>query len=180
METALIGLVGVLLGIVLNEQLRRRNRIENYSTSVFEKRLELYEKLFQLVSSYSAVGTEVIENKTLSKDERHDLVSVAILEVAEFCDANELYIGEELTLHCVSILMGVEEIQDIESEIERKEAIEHFQENLGLAKKMIRKETGISDLDKLFRSIIKPKHSSSIIKYYKKRKKELGVKGKWN
>ena len=179
MDIALIGLLGVLIGIVLNEQLRRKNRIENYSTIVFEKRLGLYEKLYGLLSIYSEVATEVIENTDLTKEERHSLISEAIFSVAGFCDENDLYLNEEITLHCVPIIMGVEDIQDIEDEDEKKEAIDKYQNNLHLAKRMIRKETGISDIDKLFTSIVKPKHTSPMIEYYKKKKKELGVKGKW-
>ncbi len=104
MEEALIGLVGVLLGIGLGEYFRRKSRLENYSTTVFGKRLGLYEQLFEKVSHYCAVATEVLENSRLTKEERHQLVSDAILEVAQFCDAHELYFEEEITVHCVSLL----------------------------------------------------------------------------
>ena len=179
MEIALIGLLGVLLGIVLNEQLRRRNRIENYSTSVFERRLDLYEELFRRVSQYSEIATEVIENDELTKEQRHELVSAAILEVAGFCDEHELYINEELTVHCVPILMGVEDIYYIEDKNQKEQGIDRFRDNLLAAKRMIRKESGIADLDKLYLSITKPKHSSPIIEYYRKLKKERGTKDKW-
>ena len=172
METALIALVGVLLGIVLNEQLRRRNRIENYSTSVFERRLSLYEELFRRVSMYSEVATEVIENDELTKEQRHEAVSFAIHEVAGFCDEHELYINEELTVHCVPILMGVEDIYYIDNKDEKERELERFRNNLLAAKRMIRKEAGIADLDKLYRSITKPKHAGPIIEYYRKKKKE--------
>jgi len=180
LETALIGLVGVLLGIVLNEQLRRRNRIENYSTSVFERRLSLYEELFRHVRMYSEVAINVIENDELSKEQRHEAVSIAIQEVARFCHEHELYISEEIALHCVPVLMGVEEIYYINDKDEKKREIKYFNNNLLAAKRMIRKEAGIADLDKLYRSITKPKHSSPIIEYFREKKKELGIKGKWD
>lgn len=175
MEEALIGLVGVLLGIGFAEYFRRKSRLENYSTTVFEKRLGLYEQLFEKVSQYSAVATEVLENTTLTKEQRHELVSVAILDVAQFCDMHELYFDEEITVHCVPILMGVEDIPDMESEVEKESEIKRFRESLVAAKKMIRKEAGVTDLNKLFRSMIKPKHSSPIIEYYRARRKELGL-----
>jgi hypothetical protein len=179
LETALIGLVGVLLGIILNEQLRRRNRIENYSTSVFDRRLRLYEELFRRVSQCSDVASEVIENGALTKEQRREAVSVAIHELAGFCDEHELYINEEVIVHCVPLLMGVEDIYYIEDKEEKKRETERFQGNLLAAKRMIRKEAGIADLDKLYRSITKPKYSSPIIEHYRKKKKEIGVKGKW-
>lgn len=95
-------------------------RIENYATSVFEKRLDLYEELFRRISQYSEVATEIIENDKLTRDQRHDFVSVALHEVAGFCDEHELYLNEELTLHCCAILVGVEDIHYIK-EIRMKE-----------------------------------------------------------
>ncbi len=179
MTTALIGFVGILLGIVLNEQLRRRNRIENYSTVVFERRLDLYEELFRRVCHYSEVATEVIENDDLTKEQRHGVVSCALHEVAGFCDEHDLYINDEIALHCMCIIVGIEDVYYIEDEDEKKQEIKHFQNNLLAAKRMIRKETGIADLDKLYRSIIKAKHSSPIIERYHKIMKEQGIKGKW-
>jgi hypothetical protein len=182
LETALIGLLGVMLGIFLNEQIRRRNRIENYSTSVFEKRLDLdlYEELFRRVSKYMETANIAIKNDTLTKEQRHECISNAIYEVTTFCDEHEMYISEELSVHCVATIMGVEDIYYIEDEKEKEDAVKNFYDDLLAAKRMIRKEAGISDLDKLFRSITKPKYSSPIIKYYRKREKELGVKDKWN
>jgi hypothetical protein len=178
MMTALIGFLGILLGIVLNEQLRRRNRIENYSTIVFERRLGLYEELHRRVCNYSGVATEVIENDDLTKEQRHELVSDALHEVAIFTDEHELYINEEIALHCIAILMGVEDIYYVEDEDEKKQKIKCFQDDLLAARLMIRKETGIADIEKLYHSIIKPKHSSSVIEYFHKIKKEQETKGK--
>lgn len=59
MEAAIIGLTGMLLGILLNELLRRRNRIEGYAVRVFDKRLEIYEGLYERVSACSEVAIDV-------------------------------------------------------------------------------------------------------------------------
>ncbi len=179
MEIALIGLIGVLLGIVLNEKLRRRNRIENYSTSVFEKRLNLYEELYKHVSDYSQVANEVIDNKQLTKEQRLDMVSAAILTVAEFCDEHELYLDDELTLHCCTVLMDVEDIQDIDDRGEREQEVKRFHESLRLTKGMIRKEAGIADINKLFKKVIKPKHSSATIEYYRELMKKNKMRSRW-
>jgi hypothetical protein len=42
MDSALIALIGVLIGILTNEYLRRNNRIEKYSEKLFDKKLEIY------------------------------------------------------------------------------------------------------------------------------------------
>jgi hypothetical protein len=100
--------------------------------------------------------------------------------VAGFFDEHELYINEELAVHCVPILMGVEDIYYIDDKDEKEREIKRFRNNLLAAKRMIRKEAGIADLDKLYRSITRPKHSSPFIEYYRKKKKELGIKSKWD
>lgn len=179
METALIGLLGVLLGIILNETLRRRHRIENYSSLVFKKRLEIHEELFQRVGHCHEIAADLIKNEAYSKTERHEIVSNAILPIAKYCDENELYINEELSAHCIALLMGVEDIFCIGDEKTKKKEIDEFWKNFNNAKKMIRKEAGIADLDKLFMSITKSKLSSPVIDYIRSLRKKKGIKGKW-
>ena len=121
----------------------------------------------------------IIENKDIPKEDRHNLVSVSIHHVASFCDEHQLYLNDEITVHCVSLLMGFEDIPEIKDEKQRQESIKQFRNSLIAAKGMIRKEAGVADLDRLFRSIIKPRHSSLIIEYYRKLKKKQGVQGIW-
>src|SRR5208337_3985962 len=114
MWTALIGLFGVLLGMGLNELLRRRNRIETYSSIVFDKRLALYEELMSRLQAAYKVATDVMENEEYSEEQRQELVSAAILDIAAFSDENELYIDSDLAAHCVATFMGAEDIQGIQ------------------------------------------------------------------
>lgn len=176
---AIIGLVGITLGVALTEFVRRRARIESYAAPVFEKRLALYEGLHARLRQCADVATEVLNSPKLTKGQRHELVSAAVLEMAGYADEHELYISEELTLHCTCLLMGIEDIPDLPEGPEKTERIEQFHADLLAAKRMVRKEAGITDLDGLFRSITKPKHSSAIIEYYRGLLKEKGRKGKW-
>lgn len=180
MEAALIGLTGVLLGILLNELLRRKNRIEGYAARVFDKRLEVYEGLYERVSACSQVAADVIENADYSSEDRHAIVSAAIHEIAGWCDKHDMYINEEITVHCVPLLMGIEEVHDIPDVEKKEQRIRQFRESLVDAKRMIRKEAGIADIERVFTGITKPKHSSPVIEYYRTKKKELGIKGKWD
>lgn len=179
METAPIGLLGVLIGILLNETLRRRNRIESYATKVFDKRLEIYEGLYKRVCVSGEIGTDVIQNSKYTSKQRLEIVSAAIHDIAGWCDSHEMYLNDELTVHCTPLLMGVEDIHDLEDSDGKEEQIKQFRENLQNAKKIIRKESGIDDIEKMFSSITKPKHISPIIDYYREKKRELGAKGKW-
>ena len=67
--------------------------------------------------------------------------------------------------------MGMEDVYDLEDEAEKKIALERFYKNLRNAKEMIRKESGVEDINKPFSKITKAKHSSPIIKYYREKKK---------
>jgi hypothetical protein len=135
METAFIGLAGVLLGIFINEILRRRNRIESYAGRVFDKRLEIYEGLYQRVAGLEPLATDLIQNPNYSHEERHQIVSVAVHDVAGWCDDNDMYINEELSVHCVPLLMGIEDIYDMKDDAEKQQVINQFRENLRTAKK---------------------------------------------
>src|SRR6266540_3531009 len=95
MKELIIGLAGVLFGLFANELLRRRIRIESYSPIVFEKRLAVYEELYRRLRSAQQVVSEVIENTAATKEERHAMVSGAVLDIAGYCDEHELYLSEE-------------------------------------------------------------------------------------
>ena len=179
-EAALIGLIGVLLGILLNEILRRKNRIEGYAARAFDKRLEIYEGLYERIGVAGEMAMDVIENSEYSTEQRHEIVSTAIHAIATWCDTNDMYINEELTVHCVPLLMGVEDIYGMADTKEKEDRTKQFREDFRSAKKMIRKEAGIEDIEGLFSSIVKPKRSSAIIDYYRSQKRKLKAKGKWN
>lgn len=121
----------------------------------------------------------MFNNLELTKDQRHALVSATVLDIAGFSDEHELYLSEELTVHCTTLLMGVEDIPALPDGPEKTERIQRFRNDLLASKRMVRKEAGITDLDKLLRSTIKPKHSSAAIEYYRELLNEKGSKGKW-
>jgi hypothetical protein len=168
MESALIGLLGVIIGILLAEFLRRKTRIESLFLKAFEKRLEVYEQLFDKLRKCENVAHDIIENPEYSQDERTELWGSAVLDLAQFTDNSKLYLDEDISVHCVATMMGVEDIYSIESSKSKDAAKNHFFQNLNNAKEMIRKETGLADLDKLFRSITKAKHESPVINYLNK------------
>lgn len=72
---ALIGLVGVPLGIILGELLRRRQRAEQFAAAIFGKRLEAYDSLINILFESHRIANEVIDNTKLSAAERHELIS---------------------------------------------------------------------------------------------------------
>lgn len=158
----LIGMLGVIVGTVLNEFLRRGRRTEQYSTTIFEKRLEAYEKLMNLLHAANEIADEVIQNSKLSHKERHDLISSAIFPIAEFVDRNSLYIDEELGTQCVALFMGVEDIQEA-PEPKKQDDAKHFYEMRRETYRMIREDSGVAAVNKLFRSINRPRITSPVI-----------------
>lgn len=127
--------------------------------------------MYQRVSACSDIITDVIENPDYSKEQRKDIISTAVLDLAGFGDANDFYLNEHINLHYMTLLMGVEEIHDIKSKKQKKKEIERVWKNLRETKRMIRKESGIEALDKLFRSITMAHHKSPLIEYYQDLKK---------
>jgi len=176
MESAWIGVIGglagVLTGSALTELLRRANRIESYASRVFDKRMQVHEQLFAKIVSARSVAEEVMEERKCPPDERHSIVSSVVLDIAEYCDDNALYLNEELTLHCVGSLIGAEDVAGIADAQEREQAAEHVRSNLMSATEMIRAESGIRMIEKFFGKLTRAKLSSPLIEYYRKISKE--------
>ncbi|WP_350544112.1 hypothetical protein [Pseudoalteromonas sp. 5-MNA-CIBAN-0065] len=70
MEKVVVGLLGVLLGVLINEYFRRNARIEKYSDKIFEKRLEIYENFAREISIANSVITELINAEDLPVEEK--------------------------------------------------------------------------------------------------------------
>ncbi|WP_411383815.1 hypothetical protein ACK3BK_04660 [Pseudomonas sp. L7] len=173
MDSALLGILGVIIGIVANEWIRRRNRIESYAQKTFEKRLEIYEVLFQLVNAGGAAGTKAIKDSSLCFEDRFDLVNGAIVDIVQWCDEHSLYLDEEVTIQCVTLLMGVEDVQDMVDEAEKGEKIESFYLQLRYTKDMLKKASGIQDVNSSFTLMTKAKFRSPVLDYYNQQKKAM-------
>jgi hypothetical protein len=101
-----------LLGIGLNEWIRRSNRIETYAGAVYKERFDVYVNLWKIIRDGKPKADQIINDAALSAEARHKMVSVLVLKVAAFCDENSLYLNEDVTVHCCTVFMGVEEIAD--------------------------------------------------------------------
>ena len=171
MEKALIALAGVLIGILLNEHFRKRSRIETYSQRIFDKRLEVYEGLMAIIQESYNVASEVIENSELSKENRHTIISGAIVPLAKYTDDNALYLDSYIGAQATALLMGVEDIQDIEDKLEKESAISRFRADYKATKEIIIADSGVAEVNKHFEAISKSNPSTPIIEYIKKHEK---------
>ena len=166
-----IGIVGVVVGVLLNEFMRRRNRRELYAPRIFEKRLAAYEGLIEQIHQGSKVAGEVIESDDFTEEQRHDLISVVVHEVAEFAEKNRLYLDEDLAVHCMALFMGVEKIHDA-SEKDRHELLDHYHQMQKEALRMAAEDFGVAEINRLFKAINKPKIDGAFIRYFREAKRE--------
>ncbi|MFA6093895.1 MAG: hypothetical protein WCU88_10090 [Elusimicrobiota bacterium] len=171
MESALIGILGVLVGILLNEAIRRQRRIEDFGLRVFDKRLKIYEELYTRIDKTAEIAHIVIEEAGHSNEDRHAMMSEGILALTGFCDRNAMYLNEELALHAMATFVGAEDIFKM-NPAAKKRALEKYREDVLAAKRMVRKESGIMDIEKHFTSITQAKHSSPLIEYYRELKRK--------
>jgi hypothetical protein len=177
MNHALFGLLGVLLGLLISEYFRRRNRVENYAHEVFQKRLKIYEEYYSILNQVREIATSVMEEPSLTKEERKDIWSHAVHTVAKFNDQNELYINEEISFHFFMTIMNIENIYYISDEHEKEESIQNFRDNCRKLLKMIKEESGLNEIEKHYSSITKAKHQSEYIGLYRKMKKQYLKEG---
>jgi hypothetical protein len=171
MLTAIVGLIGILVGILLTEFFRRHSRLEIYSKEVFQKRLSIYEDLYKKVEGGYLIATDVIENPVYSQEDREKIMLDTGMDIAKFVDQNGLYLNENLVIHCMLTFIGIEDIYSIKDSDDKETRVNEFTDAYKKAKIMIRKETGIEALDKLFGSISKAKLESHYISYFHKAKK---------
>lgn len=173
---SLIGLVGLLLGLLSGEYFRRRSRIEGYSKEIFLKRLEIYEVLYEKLNIASTLAGKFEKADIDTVEALVARTHALVLETAQFSDEKGLYINDELMMQCMLTLMSLpSEGTPEELEIFKREQLGEFWGNCRVSKLMIREETGLSELDKLFRGITRAKHDSEYIKYYREKKRQHGV-----
>ncbi|MFA6981298.1 MAG: hypothetical protein WC209_18370 [Ignavibacteriaceae bacterium] len=168
MESAIIGILGLLLGIIFTELIRRRNRIENYSQKIFEKRFEVYEKLFQLVDSSYRNINDFIVNKSLPLEERFLGSYDEGMKVIKYCSDNRFYLSEEIVVLIGSAIVNTSTIFESNDENEIEEVAVQFRLDIREIETIIQKESGIREINKHFWSIGKVKYKGPVIDYYKK------------
>jgi hypothetical protein len=168
---AIVGIAGIPLGVLLGEFVRRRQRAEQFASALFARRLEAYEILMRLLQEGGRLAEQVMSDPNLSADQRHELISTAIMPIAEHSDANVLYIDEELGAHCTALFMGVEDIPDLPEDV-RDERIAEYRHQLRETRRMIFEDSGIEKVKAIFRAINRPRISSPVIERIRELRRE--------
>jgi uncharacterized membrane protein YgaE (UPF0421/DUF939 family) len=177
MENAVFGIIGVLIGILFNELIRRKNRIENYSQKVFEKRFEVYEKLYELVDRASSSIDNLIEDEDTPFEEKFNSAFEEGAKVLEYCTEKQFYLNEEIVVLVGSAFVGTASIFEAEEEDEIENETTRFRLDIKNAKQMIMKESGIYEINKHFKTVAKVKYKAPIIDYYRELKDKYNVNG---
>lgn len=171
--SSFVGILGMLVGILVNEYFKRKDREALFSEAIFQKKLKIYEELFAKMHNASKIGATITDEESLSKEKRHQIWSEVVLDVAGYTDKYELYINEEIAAHCMLTLIGIEDIYYLEKNKKKKE-ISKFHEGLKEVSNLIKEETGIKRLEKFLKKINEPKIRSSYIEAFKE------IKNKYN
>lgn len=173
MDSALIGLVGVLIGALITEYFRRKSRLESFSGPIFEKRLAIYESLMNEFTLSYGVIFHLYEDNEISLSEKNDVAFHCGLKLMQFLDDNEFYLSEEIVVHIGMLFVGVSDVFCEEKTDEcRKITYEKFKRDCGETKRLIKTASGISTIDKLLTEITDAKPNSEYIKYFIKIKKQ--------
>jgi len=114
---------------------------------------------------------ETAEEPNLDTEEAQARVMAATLKLMEYCDCHRLFLNEEITVHCGAVFSGAQDVFESVGE-ERQDSLEEFNRGVRQATRMIIAESGVEELNKLFRSVTKAKHRSGIIRYFQHKQRE--------
>lgn len=159
------GVIGSVVGAMVNEAMRRSNRIETFSAKVFDKRLAAYEGLLEQMRQGYAIAADVMEDASLSPEQRHEAIAIVVHAIGEFSDSNDLYLDDDLRAHCMATFMGAEDILAIEDETERQRQRGAITRMYNQSRRMIREDSGIAGVSRLLKGIARPRLDGDFIDY---------------
>lgn len=167
----LIGPAGIVLGIVLNEHYKRKDQLSLYGEEVFKRRLKIYEELYRTMEDAYGKGRKIIKKTGAPVDERREEWSTTVLSVADFLDKHKLYINENISLHCMLSLIGVEDLAEKNNE----KQVKVYYKNWNKTKDLIKEDSGLKRLDNFFSNINKPNITSDYISAMDTLRKKKGI-----
>lgn len=114
-----IGPAGVILGTILNEHYRKKEKKFFYSEKYLERKVEICEKLYKLLKKTQDSWIDILE-KDPDKETIINKFSKPVFQIADFLEQNALYINEAIALHIMMILVGFMDYPSMNSKKKRK------------------------------------------------------------
>ncbi len=173
MLIALAGVAGIIIGIFINEAIRRINRVEEYSLKVFDRRLQTYEKLSITIDQTSSDISDIINDDSLKPADKYNMCFKLGLDVVIEMQRNQLYINNYISIHIGGAFVNTGDIVQEEDDEKRELMLDDFKYRIKKAQEMIANESGVSKVNKHFQTITKATHKSPIIDYYNELKKTM-------
>lgn len=97
---------------------------------------------------------------------------MVIHELIQFIEDNSLYLDEELTVHCMALFIGVEDIHDAEK-ADKQALLNNYRQMRMDALRMIADDSGATEINRLFKAINKPTIDGPIIRYLRTFRKNV-------
>jgi hypothetical protein len=165
--SALIGIAGIFIGIFLAEFFRRRSKIEKFTEVLFNKRLNIYEELFEKYLDLTNVFYALNESNS-EAHEKLDVWQQNVFDFLRWMDKKFMFIGDELSVHLSLTLLSAGDFIDGDRTKSLNEVLSEF----GEAKLLIRKSLGLDSIENDFIRTSKSSLSSNYIEYYQNLKKK--------
>jgi len=144
----IIGPVGVIIGIIINEKFRQKEKKLIFSEKYLSRKVEINEQLYHFLREAQNDWADIIKNKNpTNKNDINDLYSYIVLKIANFIDENNLYVNNIISSHIMFILAEFMDYPEM-SEKDKKAYI--AETNLSWHKifNAIREDLGFDRIDK--------------------------------
>lgn len=102
---------------------------ENKNSSLYEKRIKVYERLYYEIREVDSLIKELIDTKEMSNNEKKEAAFYLGLQIAQFTDDNGFFLQNEIVVQCVGTFVGVDDIFSFDKE-KSKKALDTYNSNI--------------------------------------------------
>lgn len=166
-----LGIAGTLLGVLITEYFKRKDRVSLYAEAVFKKKLDTYEVLYSQLQEAYGVADTLFFDKKMSVAKKKEIWETLSLKIADYCDKHSLYLNEDVVIHCIGSLVGVDDYLEM-PEAKRTKELKKYYEDRKTSYALIKEDSGLKRLDLFFKVVNKPKITSSLIEYMNELRKK--------
>jgi hypothetical protein len=164
-EAALIALAGAIIGILLNELLRRRKRAETLLEKTFTARLDAYAGLASVLGKKYGEVLGLLYDPEKGPQDVRKVADDGIYEIAKYCDLNVLYLDDSVCESCVDALKPAAAVVDSDkpalTDDGRKILRDRIAKRYGDALLSVKDHAGVTEMENAMRSIAKPRRRAS-------------------